>query len=307
MATSEEYSFAHYLEAKKSVDDRALNRRVWNTLAQCLMKHTPDRPLCILEVGAGTGTMIERMLEDGLLSYAIYTAIDADQENRNVACRRMREWAAGHGMQFFESSEDSWLLEGPDVHVQIRFYCEDFFDFASRESGLWDLIVASAFLDLVDISAAIPAMLKLLEKGSVFYFPINFDGLTILEPAIDEAIDERIMNLYHKTMDERRVKGRLSGDSRAGRHLFSRLKEAGMQILDAGSSDWVVFAGKDGYNNDEAYFLHFILDTIGRALQDNQEIDSDQLNEWICKRHRQVENNELIYVAHQMDFVGIIG
>jgi SAM-dependent methyltransferase len=305
------YSFSHYLDAKKSVDDRALNTHVWSRLAQCLTGFSRDRPLRILEVGAGTGTMIERMLDTGLLTHAIYTAIDSGEENRNAALKRIRDWAdCNEGMRFAEFAElceESWRLEGPGRHIKVRFYCEDFFDFASRERGKWDLIVASAFLDLVDIRATIPLMLKLLEKGSVFYFPINFDGLTIFEPAIDEEFDERIISLYHKTMDERRINGRPSGDSRAGRHLFSCLKEAGLQVLAAGASDWVVFAGQDGYHDDEAYFLHFILDTIQQALRDSAEIDSGQLHEWICRRHNQVENNELIYVAHQMDFVGIVG
>ena len=58
------YSFTRYLEAKKGIDDRSLNRHVWNALVQRLerSKSTPDKPIQILEIGAGIGTMIERML-----------------------------------------------------------------------------------------------------------------------------------------------------------------------------------------------------------------------------------------------------
>ena len=202
---------------------------------------------------------------------------------------------------------DNWDLVGDNNRIEIRFKNEDFFDFASIETGKFDLVIANAFLDLVDIRATLPFVSELLEKGGLFYFTINFDGLTILEPAIDEDIDDLILNLYHKTMDERLVNGSLSGDSRAGRHLFTCLKEAGMQIIDAGASDWVVFAGPNGYRQDETYFLHFILNSIGQALQDSSELDPGRLNDWICKRHDQVENNELIYIAHQIDFVGIRG
>lgn len=250
--------------------------------------------------------MIERMLDEGLLDSAIYVAVDQMEENRIHARKRMRAWAANHCMIFVEHSVDRWEISGRDKRIEIVFKNEDFFDLASGEKGRFDLIIANAFLDLVDIQLTLPMMAGLLEKGGLFYFTINFDGLTVLEPAIDEELDELILRQYHKTMDERMVEGKRSGDSRAGRHLFTCLKEAGMQILDAGSSDWVVFAGPNGYRPDETYFLHFIIDNIGQALQDCPELDSGRLNDWISRRHNQVDNNELVYIAHQIDFFGIV-
>jgi hypothetical protein len=75
-------------------------------------------------------------------------------------------------------------------------------------------------------------------------------------------------------------------------------------VLAAGSSDWVVFAGPDGYPGDEAYFLHFIIDTISRALHGHPELAGSRFQAWIAQRHRQIEARELIYVAHQLDFLG---
>ena len=112
--------------------------------------------------------------------------------------------------------------------------------------------------------------------------------------------------LYHRTMDTRRRQGRPSGSSRTGRRLFGRLKEAGARLIAAGSSDWVVFPGPDGYPGDEAYFLHFIIDTIGRALHGHPELAGSRFQAWIAQRHRQIEAQELIYIAHQLDFLGYI-
>jgi len=67
-----------------------------------------------------------------------------------------------------------------------------------------------------------------------------------------------------------------------------------MQIIDSGASDWVIFAKRNGYTQDETYFLHFILNNIQEALKSNTELESGLLNDWISKRHNQVENNELI-------------
>src|SRR5262245_10469823 len=72
------YSFARYLTAKKSVDDRALNQSVWQSLLAALPHATPEQPLQILEVGAGLGTMVERLVASPKLTHATYTAIDLE-------------------------------------------------------------------------------------------------------------------------------------------------------------------------------------------------------------------------------------
>ena len=59
--------------------------------------------------------------------------------------------------------------------------------------------------------------------------------------------------------------GRRSGDARAGRHLFGVLSELGAEVVDMGSSDWVVFPRAGAYPGDEAYFLRCILSQIGHG------------------------------------------
>ena len=73
------YSFTRYLAAKKTIDDRSLNRVVWDVLARQL--HRRPTPLHVLEVGAGTGVMLERMLEWGLLTQVDYTGITVNLSN----------------------------------------------------------------------------------------------------------------------------------------------------------------------------------------------------------------------------------
>jgi hypothetical protein len=171
----------------------------------------------------------------------------------------------------------------------------------TRGRGAWDLLIAHAVLDLLDIPATLPSLLALLRPGGLLYCSMVFDGATILQPEIDPELDVQIEALYHQTMDQRRIAGQRSGDSRSGRHVFAHLRALGADILAAGSSDWVVFAGPQGYPGDAAYFLHFILHTIGTALRGHPQLDPGRLTHWIAQRQAQIEAGSLVYIAHQLD------
>lgn len=285
------YSFVRYLSAKKTVDDRAVNVHVWNTLARSLPAASPNRFLRVLEVGAGIGTMVERALEHKLVKYACYTAVDEQADN--IAEMRRR-------VPFSVCHDDAQFA----VDAQVA----DALEFAARAEhrGAWDVLIAHAVLDLLDLSSALPLLLSCLRPGGLFYFSIVFDGATILQPEIDPVFDAHVESLYHRTMDERVAKGRPSGDSQTGRHLFGHLRRAGAEVLAAGSSDWVVFAGPSGYPHDEAYFLHFIINTIHEALHGHPLLDTTRFASWIAERHAQIGRGELVYTAHQLDVVGRI-
>jgi SAM-dependent methyltransferase len=251
--------------------------------------------------------MFHRMLEWGLLEEADYTAIDLDDENVREARRSTGEWADARGYSL-EGGGEKLILSGPGQRVSAQFLAAELYEFIrqNKEKTAWDLLVAHAFLDLLDLEKALPRLFSVLKPGGLFYFTINYDGLTILEPLIDPDLDELILKLYNRTMDARIVDGRPSGDSRTGRHLFAHLEAAGAEVLAAGSSDWVVYPQKGCYTGDEAYFLHFIIHTIESALRGHPELDSVRFNDWVKTRHAQVENGELVYIAHQMDFMGCI-
>ncbi len=275
-----EFDFTRYLAAKKTVDDRALNKEVWQRLRQ----EIPNQP-DILEIGAGIGTMVERLVDAGVVTNGRYTAIDNQPANIDMARSR---------------------LQNLPPNLSLTLEAIDLFDFAAREQGerTWDVLIAHAFLDLMDIPATLPILLSLLKPGGLCYFTINFDGVTSLEPAIEPEFDALIEQFYHQTMDERVTNGRSSGDSRSGRHLFTHLRQNGINILAAGSSDWVVFAQEDGYPADEAYFLHFIIHFFHQALHNHPQLDNAQFEAWVNQRHAQIEAGKLVYIAHQIDFLG---
>jgi SAM-dependent methyltransferase len=300
-----QFSFPRYLESKKSVDDRALNQRVWASFAEALTQVDPIR---VVELGAGTGAMLERLLKAGLFREAHYTGLDSNPELIEYARARLPGWAREQGFQIKQITRDCFRLDRYPRTITVEFNVADVLDHA-KERENWrscDLLVAHAFLDLIDIPRSLPDLFHLLEPEGLFYFTINYDGVTILEPTIAVDLDRQILVLYNESMDNRMINGLPSGDSLVGRRLFRNIREAGGEILSAGSSDWVVFAGENGYPEDEAYFLHFIIHTLSNALKNHPDLDLPAFENWISTRHAQIEDLKLVYIAHQIDFFGKI-
>lgn len=300
--------FQRYLLAKKSVDDRALNQAVWERLVQELGGLPKNRgALSVLEIGAGVGTMLQRMVSKGLLTNAVYHGIDPDPESISFAQTFLTQWVKEQGLRL-DSLEDGYRLsspESPELEIKVSFADQDLAALADPGAwqGPWDLVVAHAVLDLLDVNRALPAILRLSHPGTLWYFTINYDGLTIFEPEIDRETDGLILDLYNRTMDERIIGGQLSGDSRTGRHLFRHLTAMGLNVLESGSSDWVIFPRQKRYPQEEALFLHAIVDTVDQALRNSPELDARMLDAWIAKRHQQIDAGILVYIAHQMDFL----
>jgi len=305
LGQAEEAEFVRYLEAKKPIDDRALNARVWEALSEALATRSSLQPLRVLELGCGIGTMLERALERGLFGRVEYTGLDISTGLIAAAHSRIPAWAGRLGLTLEQAADCDELQRG-DLHLHARWIVADAFDFAGdpARAGAFDLLLAHAFLDLVDARRAVQAFLPLLCEGGLFYFSLVFDGATLFEPALDPALDAQIERAYHQTMDQRVVAGRPSGHSRTGRLLLGLLPEAGGRILEAGSSDWIVRPRDHAYLPEESLLLDHILSTIQRALTGHPELDRRDLQFWLDQRRGQLGRAELTYIAHQLDFLG---
>jgi hypothetical protein len=288
-----EYSFSHYLLSKQSVDDRALNQNVLHVLKTNL----PATPLRIIEVGAGIGTMLTRLLRWELVTKADYILVDEMAENIQTAQEWLPLWAVGSGLRVERTEQDQLRVFDQTRDIRIRFERADVFDFIQKNKEPADLLIAHAFLDLLPMPESMPSLLALTRH--LAWLTINFDGVTSLEPTINTALDEQIERLYHQTMDARAT----GGDSQAGRHLFSHLQKAGADVLAAGASDWVVHSVSGKYPADEEYFLYFILHFFEESLTGHAELSGGAFADWLKERRAQIERGELVYIAHQMDFL----
>jgi SAM-dependent methyltransferase len=287
------YAYSRYLTAKRTVDDRALNQHVLAELRRLLPPTAPR----VLEIGAGLGTMVARLLDWDVLRAGDYTLLDVDPRLLQDSRSWLAEWATVRGLPT-EQLPDGLRLGD----VRVRLVQAELGDhLAAGAAGQVDLLIAHAFLDLVDLPTVLPGLVGSLVPGGVYWFTINFDGETIFSP--EHPGDAEVLGAYAGAMDQRVRYGRPAGGSRSGRRLFGQLRAAGAPALASGSSDWVVHAGPDGaYAHDEAHFLACILQTVADAVADR--VPADVLADWTAVRRRQLADGELVYIAHQLDYTG---
>ncbi|SNR56073.1 hypothetical protein [Halorubrum vacuolatum] len=339
------YSQERYLAAKRTVDDRALNRNVLDAFETEIREATT-----IVEVGAGIGTMLQRLIEwDRLpaVEELTYTLVDVDGSSLTAAIRRLPEWAddrdevvavdtgvdrGAGGNQVTEGDRtadddrrsDRNRVAGETGHGACGDRAHTETVRLETDSGVVtvraisadamafladadpDAVIGCAFLDLLR-EPAVDELFARLPAGCLCYFPITFDGVTLFEPPTRPDLDDRITERYHADMRRRAN----PGDPHAGRRLVTRATRD-HDLLAAGSADWVVAPGledapPDGYPADEAYFLGHIVETVRGALADDPAMDDDALAEWVADRHADIDAGRLIYLAHQLDVLLRVG
>ncbi|MFC7185806.1 hypothetical protein [Halorubrum yunnanense] len=325
-------AFRRYLRAKRTVDDRALDRRLVGLLRERLADRAAatDGPLRVLEVGAGTGTMVARLIDWEVLppGETRYVAVDRDAEALAGVGPFLREWAADRRAptsidEAAADEPDALVVETDARTVAVEPAAADAVAYAAERSGEWDALIGMALLDVLDLDG-LGTLLGALAPDGTYYFPITFDGGTRFRPShpADRAIERR----YHAHMD-----AKPGGSSRAGGDALARLRGIeGASLLGVAGSDWAVRpvegagrgTGTDArYPRDEAFFLRHILDTVEAAvgevidgsagaspaagsLEDPDAEPAAELDEWVARRRRQVDAGELVYLTHQLDLLG---
>jgi hypothetical protein len=299
--------FARYLAAKRTVDDRALDRRLVDRLRTALATRARrrDGPLRVLEVGAGVGTMVQRFVDWAVLpeGETAYTAVDVQASNVARLRDSLAAWAAGTADP---DDADGIRYADGERTVTVEGVTAEAASFVAAADHEWDLLVGAALLDILP-TGDLPALLDGLAPGGLFYFPITFDGATRFRPS--HPADRAVESCYHRHMDEKP-----GGSSRAGEETLAALRDLpGVELLGVAGSDWVVRPaadpspdGETAYPGDEAFFLRYILDTVETALGelDRERLGDDQLADWLATRREQVTAGELVYLTHQLDFLG---
>lgn len=296
MTEPDTYTYPRYLRAKKTVDARALNSRIWMCFLDRLLA-SPSEEVRVLEVGGGIGATVERLveaLEDRPVRTLKYTFVDLNPENVQTARTTLKNWAETHGYEVEGDHHQHWI--GDRLTVSIRFVVEDLFEYMASTPHSFNAVIAQAILDVIEWKPAIKELGRRLQPPGLLYLPIHFDGLTGFEPSLD--LDDTVESLYHKSMSSESGDG--EDGAKCGRRLLSHFRKMGAGF-EAGSSDWIVHPTGDGYPADEAYFLHCILDFIEKELSDHPKLSQDRFDDWLHTRRKQIKDETLIYIAHQLD------
>lgn len=294
-----------YLEAKRAIDDRSLNAAVWSAMEAAVLERAArpvssaasgrgrapaveagDAELRIAEVGAGTGTMVDRLRDWGIFA----GIAGAGRDIRYDAWEINPETAARLATRLEQAPEiATWQVHTDDVRRQ------------ADAAGTHDVMIANAVLDLFDPAEVAELVHSRLAPGGVLYASIVFDGVSLMEPVVDPALDAAILDLYHQSMG-----------GGFGRRQLRSLWESGCTIHAVGSSDWIIPPRHGGPEPDEAELVSTILSMMAGSVAELLEqgrrsvhaaVSSDQLEQWIVTRREQLARGELMFEAHQFDFL----
>lgn len=257
-----------YLEAKREIDDRALDRDVLSAFSDRL----PNEPT-ILEVGSGTATMPERLFEWEVLESGRWIAVDS------------RPDALAAGRDRITARTDA--AAGTDVvhlgDLTVEFVGADAFECAAGREGQFDAVVGSAFFDIVDAKRAVDAFGAVTD---LVYAPITYDGTTAFDP--DDPEDEVVLDRYERHMCEYRT-GRPDG--------AKALEAALSEVLADAPSPWLI---EPPYIDGERTVTSHVIDTIEGAVR---ETGYDAIG-WAERRREQLSEERLVYTATNRDVLG---
>lgn len=255
-----------YLDAKRPLDDRSLDRDVLSRF-ESLLPATPT----ILEVGGGTATMAERLYEWGVVDSGRWVVVDSHADALEAGRRRL---AAREDSTTFEEHVE---LDG----LTVEFHAADAFEYAAATDDRFDAVVGCAFFDIVDIE---PAVSALSPVSDLVYAPITYDGMTRFDPAIPE--DEAVLRQYHEHMREYRAGGPEGATALA----------SALTVLADGDSSWII---EPPYTDGERTVLEHLIDTVESAVGET----GYDAGEWARRRRAALSADRLRYEAANRDIL----
>lgn len=293
--------YPRYLKAKESVFERALNKRVFASFLDRLEERSFEDPIRILELGGGIGSTVQRLFDRWTPRHVIYEIVDQSPENLSAARRHLNDYFQSRTFARSNRTRDRWVVETPKEQIDLRFKLKDAFEALESTNAQYDVVIAQAFLDLVNIDALLDALTPVMRSGALGYFPMHVNGHTSFTPSANPELDARIERIYHQSMDNRETPRGPAGGSRTGQQLIHALRHVDANVLGAGGSDWIVRADENGrYPADEAHFMRCMLGFFKDEMT-KHDLGRNKVEGWMDARQRQLEAGSLVLVAHHLD------
>jgi SAM-dependent methyltransferase len=293
MNTSE---LERYFEAKAFVDEKSLHEPT-KSLFLAVAGRLKGK---VLDLGCGSGKMLQRLLEWGIPESTIYVGVDSDP---GVVEPFQHTFNAFLG-QVQTNAKENRIEITARQGIRIVLHTQRAEDYLSEQEQ-FEVITSCSFFDLVNVYSVLPLVYEKLTGGGCGYFVCNFAGETYFEPVISSELDERVVRLYHDSMRRRNLTlGIPDGEYCSGRKLAPIWQRCGGEVISLGSSDWVLYPRHGEYPREERHLLQFILNLVTQALRGYSELAPEEIDFWIGERKRQLDDGQLIFVAHNLDFLG---
>jgi SAM-dependent methyltransferase len=275
-----------YFEAKAFVDEKSLHQPT-KSLFLALVGRLKGR---VLDLGCGSGKMLQRLLKWGIPKSTIYVGVDSDP---SVVEPFEHTFNSFFGQVQTIAKENRIEITAPGG-IRILLYTLGAEDFLRKQTQ-FEVITSCSFFDLVNVYSVLPLAYENLRRGGSVYF----------EPVISSELDERVVRLYHDSMRRRNLTlGIADGEYCSGRKLAPVWQRCGGEVVSLGTSDWVICPRQGQYPKEERHVLQSIVNFVAQALRGCSELAPEEIDFWIRERRRQLENGELIFVAHNIDFLG---
>ena len=298
--------YAKYLDSKEKIDRKSLNGEVLGKVKS----HLGGKRINALDFGTGTGSLIRILIDSNVIQSGEIIGTDVNKQILLQAPARFSKWASSRKYNLVEETprdDELWRasLDLNERSLKLSLIQHDVNNISKDFKKIeFDLVSGMSILDILDPSLGINSITKLIKSKGILYLLMNYDGGTIFEPTFKRAEEETIMNLYDKTMCRQLKNGGNTGGSYTGRRLFHLLIENKYDILGYGPSDWVIHPSGKGYPPAEGDFLKFILETIRSSLNSEGKTKRKVIEDWFDLRLKQLNENKLVYICHQMDIAG---
>ncbi len=299
--------FAEFLDAKFDLDERSLARDVRN---ECFTRLAARARLRCLDLGSGTGAMIRRLIDADLPSGSLeFVALDRDPALLERARAALAALLTDRGFALRNAAPDDNAdrIEASDGrhHVAVRFACCDADDFEPDSGERYDLVTAHTFLDLVPMRPLLERISGWLAPGGLLYATLNYDGETAFFPQYADAeLEQRLLERYDASMEERRLDGQPTGGARSGRRLHTMLPQAGFEVVAYASSDWNAVPHGGRLRAADAVVLSVLLEALRR--ENEAHCDPERLAAWYRDRRGLLEAGRLGAIVHQIDILSVL-
>ena len=291
--------FQAYLDAKFPLDERSLNRDVRALFEALLGERAAAR---LLDIGAGTGASLDRLLALPGPARLEVTFVDRDGELLDLARRRAEPKLAAAGFAVGADREPLQARRATQT-LTLAYRAADLGDYRPAATGHWDGIIAHALMDLLPPGRMARRMRDWLKPGGLVYATLNYDGGTVLFPGFHDAGFEDAVLAHYDASMARQLDGEACGGAQSGRRLHAALLAAGFELLAYGSSDWNITPCRGAYRDDDARCLRALLDMIHDEAQRSGRFDAGTLDAWWQLRREQIDGRQLGLIIHQLDLL----